>query len=499
MHLITKTKKKKLYLIGIDSAPLWIIQKLYKKYNMKGFGYFINDGTLREMESTVPPVTAAAWPTIYTGRHPKDHGIMDFLHIDKNYTRRLIYYEPEKHVPFWERLAAQGKKCLVVTPAMVLQKSKSRNVDMITGWPLQPSFGSRELEDAAKRFGFKGEPDIGVDLDKRTIALEKAVKLYTGSIKARSEMSKYLMEKNDYDMAFVCFTETDRIQHYTLNRHDWERYTAPLYKGVSDFAEWVLNHSRKNGEDALIMLVSDHGAQPVRNKFLINTWLIEKGYASLKAEKKGSAAKSGVIQDTKRYVSERIMKLKIRRAVYNAMPAFMKSAVEKMIDESLEEGQDAEHLKIQETDFDMQNTKAFAAVSYGPVGMIWINDGRFARPAVSKTGNERIKAEITKKLSRLKSKDGSKLVTRIIDGSKYYKGARSFISPDIILELASGTIIDFSYYSSSGIFMKPELHRSGDHTKNGIIGLVGNNKTKDNIDKEVSINEIHNLIIRYFS
>ena len=32
----------------------------------------------------------------------------------------------------------------------------------------------------------------------------------------------------------------------------------------------------------LVMIVSDHGAQPIKYKFLINSWMIKNGYAKLK-------------------------------------------------------------------------------------------------------------------------------------------------------------------------------------------------------------------------
>ena len=95
-------------MIGLDAAVLWIVSKLYKKYDMKGFEYFMDEGGLKGLESTCPPVSAAAWPSIYTGKRPDEHGIMDFLHIDRNYDRQLIYYEPEKHSPFWEAWRARG-------------------------------------------------------------------------------------------------------------------------------------------------------------------------------------------------------------------------------------------------------------------------------------------------------------------------------------------------------------------------------------------------------
>lgn len=463
---------------------------------MKGFDYLIKSGKLTNLESTIPPVTAAAWPTIYTGKAPGEHQVMDFIKIDKNYDRQLIYFDPQMHQPFWDQLAKRGLRNLVITPPMVLHKSNQKGVDMVTGWPLDPRYNSKKVEDAAKKFNFKGEPNIGVEIEKHTFSLSKASSLYCQSMRTRSEMSKYLIKNNDYDVAFVCFTETDRIQHYALNRKNWETVIAPIYKEASNFIEWVVDYSKKRKEDALILVVSDHGAQPVRNKFLANTWLIDNGYAELKSSKPKPKKKNKFNS----YISEKIMKIKIRRAVYNHMPTFMKRSVEQFINEGLETDEAADNIKIQESDLALENTKVFSAVSYGPVGMMWINDSRFSKPTVQKSEVEKIKNEIMAKLEKLKTADGSKLVIRTIDGRKHYKNAKSFIAPDIIFELREGNIVDFSYYSSQGIFMKPEPSRSGDHATNGIFAHINNSGQNINMDKkEQSVYDIYDYIMEYYS
>ena len=85
---------KKLYMIGIDSAPLWIIKEYYKKRNFSGFEAIMDDGVLKEMESTLPPMTGPSWPSIYTGFRPGDHGVPEFLKMESNYTKDVVYYDP---------------------------------------------------------------------------------------------------------------------------------------------------------------------------------------------------------------------------------------------------------------------------------------------------------------------------------------------------------------------------------------------------------------------
>ncbi|MCL5100459.1 MAG: alkaline phosphatase family protein [Candidatus Marsarchaeota archaeon] len=150
---------KRLFVIGIDSAPKWIIKKLSSKYKLKGFLKFIDSGTLENLESTIPPLTPVAWPSIYTGLDPSIHGVTNFFKLNKDYTKELIYYDTKRHPPFWEILARNGVKCLIVTPATVVQTGSS-NVDIITGFPLKPRYSSNKLKNAAKKFGFYGEPEI---------------------------------------------------------------------------------------------------------------------------------------------------------------------------------------------------------------------------------------------------------------------------------------------------------------------------------------------------
>jgi hypothetical protein len=90
-------------------------------------------------------------------------------------------------------------------------------------------------------------------------------------------------------------------------------------------------------------------------------------------------------------------------------------------------------------------------------------------------------------------------VLKVIDGRKYYKNAKSFIAPDIMFELSPGNVVDFTYYSSSGIFMKPEEWRSGDHSQNGIFGCI-NNKGRTKLDKkDPSVYDIYPFVMDYFS
>ena len=489
MPYLPQKSRKRLYLIGIDSAPVSIVAELSKKHGMKGFEKVIKEGVLADLESTLPPITAAAWPSIYTGLTPGQHGVMNFFYLDKEYNKQLTFYDTERNPPFWDILGEQDLRSLIITPAMVTEPSRNRNVDMITGFPLKPKFSSEQMESMSKKFDFEGEPEIEQDLKDGKITLEQASTSYVESIRKRSEVSKYLIKKNDYDLVFVCFTEADRIQHYSLSLKNWESLVSPLYKEIDKFIEWIIDYAEKSGEDFAIMLVSDHGAQPIKKKILLNSWLISNGYASLSPAINMGGLKVDVSLSNKETSSEGLKEHKYKEQLQTSS----KKAVTRFICASVVET-DYEDFVNKRT-FAMKKTRAFASLSNNPVSNIWANDSRFKEPYEKGDGKEKLIQDIEKGLAELKD-EGVKVIAKAHSGKAYYKDTELFISPDIIVEAGKGYTIDVFNHSDESIFAEPEPARRGDHTRYGIFGLYSNSAKADS--SGISVLNIAPTIFDYY-
>jgi predicted AlkP superfamily phosphohydrolase/phosphomutase len=459
---------KKLYLIGIDSAALWIIEELRSKNMARGFRHFADSGTLCGLESTLPPITAAAWPTIYTGKNPEVHGVTNFFSLGPDYERQVMYYDTSRHPPFWNALAQHGIKSLVITPAMIVGLDGASGVDLITGFPLRPKFSSPKLEAMASKLGFHGEPEIEKDLTAGSMSLEEATRRYTESVKKRAEIASKLIKSNDYGFVFVCFTETDRIQHYTLAMKDWKEYVAPVYEAISDFIEWTAERANSEGDDSALMLVSDHGAQPIRSKFLLNSWLVKNGFAKISTHQdsdSGGYAPGQEVAITLNYVpSAKQPKSDKRKGPKTAEREGARFICASFMDS--EPGGERDKVSL-----DMEATQAFASLSNDPVSNIWINDGRFARGTVKMSERAALIDRITKKLMEMKTEEGNKLVGKVIEGKSYYTSSTQMIMPDLLVELAEGYTIEVFNYSDDEVLVKPERARSGDHTRNGVFGF----------------------------
>ena len=484
---------KKLYLIGLDSVPLWILKELRDEKGLEIFDKMLRQGALMDMESTLPPMTGPAWPSIYTGLKPSQHGVPDFFVMKKDYTPDIVYYDSTAVPPLWRKIAESGKRCLVITPATDIRLPTYSNIDMLTGFPLHAKTNSKELEALMKKYKFYGEPDIEADIKSGKMGIDEAVKIFSKSIQTRIALANEMMSRHEYGFVFVCFTETDRLQHFVMGRPGRNGYLAPIYHEIGSFMTDIAAKVDKEG--AAMLIVSDHGMQPIKSKFLINSWMVNNGYAKLKASFAKSLAAPGGGQDIQYTLREKLMKTKLRK-VYDKMPYEIKKAAFKAMGTALSGSKKGDYVRMHLFDMDMNGTIAFAAIANEPVSTIWINDSRFASPTVAQKDKRAIKARLISDLKKIKTPDGKRLIVKIIDGQEYYGKTSKFMAPDLFIEAAKGYTIDLFNYSSATNFMKPEGAKSGDHLRHGIFGFYPYASIPK--PKKIGVCDVSSIILGYF-
>ncbi len=495
----------KLYLIGIDSAPLWMVRDNIEERRLRGFESLLGNGVLMDLESTMPPMTGPSWPSIYTGFKPGEHGVPEFQRMERNYSKSVVFYDPSIRPPFWDMMAEHGLRSLVVTPAMLVKPSAEKNVDMITGFPLPAKFSSPWVRGIAMRHSYKGEPDeIEMKMKRGEYTLAQGAHDYLKGIEKRVAVSKELMAKKDYDMSFICFTEQDRMQHFALGRPEWKEYVMPLYEAISDFMLWV--EARAERERATVMVVSDHGGQPIREKLLMNGWLIGKGYAHLQGaiekELESASAAGSLRYNIRERVLKSVQRGGSRKVLYDRLPPALKGVAKSTISRLLPGVGQGDYVRIHDFDLDMGRTRAFASIANCPVATIYINDGRFDHGIVSAKEKPALKRRIMRELLGIKGKDGKPIIIKTYDADRYYEGTKLFIAPDIFAEAREGYLLDsFGYLKSGGLFMAPEAAKSGDHLRNGIFGVLSYGERLDYraiAKRKLYVYNIEPTIMKYF-
>lgn len=485
---------KRLYMIGLDSVPPWILEELRHERGMEAFNKIFTEGKMAEMESTLPPMSGPAWSTIYTGLEPGEHGVPDFFVMKRNYTPDIVLYDSASVPPFWKRLSEAGRKCLLITPPEEINLPYMDNVDTITGFPMPAKTNSAMLRRLMAKYRFHGEPDIEAGMTEGKITLEEGVKLYVKSIKSRAGIAKEALEYG-YDFMYLCFTETDRMQHFACNQRNWKDYLLPIYREYSTFLEYLLK--RVDEEGSAMIILSDHGSQPIRSKFLMNCWLVRNGYLALKEQvEQGMSAKKGSGKSVRYGIRERLLKTKLRKRVYDRLPYSMKRFVFRTLDLFFRSVSSGEYVRLHLFDYDMQKSRAFAAISNDPVTTIWINDGRFINGTMSKQEAARLKKELAGKLYGVRSQEGDRLIVDIVDGKEYYGNTRKFIAPDLLVEAKRGYTIDIFNFSKTATFMKPEMAKSGDHIRECVFGYYPRSLQVDT--KDMNVRDISGIVLGYF-
>ena len=90
----------KLIVLGIDGMDAQLLKRFIQESKMPNFGKLMQQGSFRELTTSIPPQSPVAWSNLITGMNAGGHGIFDFIHRDPK-TMELYFsasrVEPPKH------------------------------------------------------------------------------------------------------------------------------------------------------------------------------------------------------------------------------------------------------------------------------------------------------------------------------------------------------------------------------------------------------------------
>ncbi len=325
---------KKVFVIGLDGATLDLILPWVKEGRLPGFQKIIQQGVHGPLESTPNQRSASAWTSMMTGKNPGKHGIYEFYeYVPGTYDIRFLNCSDRKSESLWGILTRYGKKVVVINVPMTYPAEEVDGA-FIAGLDA-PGVKSRgfmhppELYDELSgRFGeYIIEPGItGCIVNGR---IDEAIELLHHELEQKLNITKYLMEKRQWDFFKVVFRSLDGVQHcfwkfidpqhpeYTEEgNRKYGRVIYDVYKKVDLFIEDLL---LKLGEDTTLMVVSDHGfGRKHQAMQQLNLWLASKGYLTMRARNDNSSGITAkilaglyraVVGRTSRRLKERLVKL----------------------------------------------------------------------------------------------------------------------------------------------------------------------------------------------
>lgn len=291
------TRRKRLLLVGWDSADWKIIQPLVDVGQMPALQRLLEEGTSGNLTTLEPQLSPMLWTSIATGKHAYHHGVPGFTEVNAAGQVVPVSAATRRCKTVWEMLGERGLKSHVVSwfatqgeqhpqgciVSNLYNNFKHQEEDAPEDWPAPPpgTYWPEELAhhlnerrvspwdidpEEVLRLFVPNAPDIDQKKDKRLWHLAERL----AEASSVHSAACWLMEnRTDWDFTAIYYRAIDEICHEFMPFHPPQMSGAPqadfeMYKDVVNSAYrfhdlMLLRLMQLAGPDTAIVLVSDHG------------------------------------------------------------------------------------------------------------------------------------------------------------------------------------------------------------------------------------------------
>lgn len=282
----------RLCVIGLDSLTPQLVFEQFRGL-LPNLERLAATGMAGPIESSVPPITVPAWAVAVTGIDPGGLGVYGFRdRADRGYaSRRLASSMSYLQPPLWARLTQAGLSSFVLGVPQTYPPKPLRGrmlTGMLTPGPDVVHTYPEEL--AAEVDRVAGGTKFDVD-EYRTEDKERLLADIYDVTARRFRVARDWLARVDWDFFMMVELGPDRMHHgfwhFAAPDHRDFRRGHPLQHAIRDY---YVELDREIGtllallgDDDIVMVVSDHGAQTLHGCIAINQWLVERGDLVLNA------------------------------------------------------------------------------------------------------------------------------------------------------------------------------------------------------------------------
>ncbi len=401
-----RAPRHRLLVVGWDGASYRMLDPLLEQGRLPNVAELLSRGARASgLQSTIVPISSAAWIAAATGRGPGETGIYGFFEpVPESYDVRLVSSRSNRAAPIWRILTTRGLASIVfgvpltyppepILGAMVAGQLAPR--DSSYAWP---------SELAAELRSRRYEPDLEPWLEPRAVDWRDV----EAHLAQQREILLELLEKEDWDFAFAVFKSLDVVSHLSYER-DFAAQVTPLYERLDAILGDLVQAA---GEDANVLLVSDHGFHVYHAGFNLHAWLLERGWSVRKEKVKGFTIDEG--DPLERRERELVRQLR--------------------------------------NELDWAKTRAFSFVTEGNCGAIRLNlRGREPEGCVAPEEADGLLAALAGDLESAVDAQGAKVVRSVWRTSELYPGPHRDALPDLVFALDPELQV-FSDPEEAGVF-----------------------------------------------
>jgi predicted AlkP superfamily phosphohydrolase/phosphomutase len=456
---------KKVIVLGLDGASSNLLAPWIKAGYLPNLKKIVNGGVSGELVSCLPPVTSPNWKCYSTGKNPGKLGIFWWENIDcRNRKIRIPGERVYKNKEIWDYLSEHGKKVGVINVPLTYPPKKV-NGYMISGAPDGKDENytyPKKLEIRLKKeFNYKVNPRLLNFLKKGS---KEAIEEILEIIETRFKVAEKLLREYDLDFLQLVIFYINALQHDFWDGEPVKRAWKLIDKNIG-----ALHHEFK---DYNFILVSDHGSNPIRQVFYINTWLEHQGYLKVKSmEVSKFLHRLGISQEGLVRVAEKLGIRNLGKLVPARLISYIPSEVGTI---------EQEH---RVKNIDWEKTKVLAS-GQGPV---YINLDKSIKEY------KKFKDELIKKLEGVRNPiTNQKIASKVYKGEDIYWGKFLSEAPDIVIDQSPGTHIRGGLGKES-VFEIPRRWKA-ENMKKGIFIACGPDIKKGTVG-DISILDVAPTIL----
>jgi len=289
--------KQRVVVIGWDSAPPGLVFEELRSA-MPVTAALLGQSLWGRLRSTDPPITVPAWTTIFSSVNPGGLGFFGFRNLRRGtYDGKWIATSEAVRVDrVWDIASRHGRRCCALnvpqtyppTPLNGLMVSCFLTPDNSVQYTYPPALKG-EIEEISGGYMLDVE---GFRTEDKARLLSDLYRMTDGHFAVAREM----LRRERWDLFIYVEMGPDRLHH------GFWRYFDPSHRRheagnpyVSVARDYYAHLDAQLGEllelagdDAAVILVSDHGAKRMDGSFNLNDWLICEGLLVLK-DKPGGA------------------------------------------------------------------------------------------------------------------------------------------------------------------------------------------------------------------
>jgi predicted AlkP superfamily phosphohydrolase/phosphomutase len=467
-----KSKKSlKTLIIGLDGATFDLILPFIEKGELPCFTYLLKNGAWGELASTLPPVTATAWPSFMTGENPGKHGILKFIQIDSgpeihDAHQQAITSKSFAGRTFFDVMKMNGNRVGAVTIPVTYPPWDINGI-MISGYP---SPDNNKIYSVSPHISLNFDKALNFDASYyQTASEEQILEDCLQSDRLRSDLTFDLLQSYEFESFTVVFGGIDRACHDYWKYHDSEfpeisavqreKFKDAILRNYKLADEEISRYLNHFGDEANLFIISDHGSgRSPTLAFNANVWLKKNNLLKLRGS---------------RTLVRQILRKVYKGAQFLMTPRNRKSSVvmEKMRQRASTSKVFGGHLN---TMINWEKTEAFYYPLLYPVDGIMVNlKGRQACGIVdSGSEKEELVRDIIQSLLEYRDEEtGDKVIEKAFRREEIYSGPFTDQFPDIVYFLnrkyMGGRELGGSVTMSIPRFRL--LKRSGMHLLNGVF------------------------------